>query len=138
LKIPAWKLNGPLKPEPTPDVFKRFLAAAKFLNGFEAMRRLSIANRIKWMKICAMVWGLKERIINDFRFDSDDQKTGLDLDRRLQTLAESQLNRHLIQIDGGMAPDSSLDIRQVNQQKIFVFGVRFSVMENRTLEIDLQ
>jgi len=85
-----------------------------------------------------MVWGLKERIINDFRFDSDDQKTGLDLDRRLQTLAESQLNRHLIQIDGGMAPDSSLDIRQVNQQKIFVFGVRFSVMENRTLEIDLQ
>ena len=55
--------------ESTFDVLVRFLAAVQFLNGFETMRWLSIGNRIKWMKICAMVWHLKGRKINDFRFD---------------------------------------------------------------------
>jgi hypothetical protein len=122
--------------ESTFDVLVRFLAAARYINGFETMRRLSIANRIKWMKICAMVWHLKGRKIDGFRFDNDDQNTGLDLDRRLRALDESQLNRYLAQIDGGISPDSLPDINPINQQ-FYAFGIGFSVVENRILEIDL-
>jgi hypothetical protein len=122
--------------ESSPDVLMRFLAAASFLNGFETMRRLSIGNRIKWMEICAMVWHLKERIILDFRFDTDAEKTGAELERRLQTLDESQLNRYLAQIDAGNKPDSLLNINQDNQ-KITAFGISFSLNGDRILEIDL-
>jgi radical SAM superfamily enzyme YgiQ (UPF0313 family) len=122
--------------EPALDAFMRFLAAVQFSNGFDTMKWLSIGNRIKWMKICAMLWHLKGRKINDFRFDSDDKKAGLDLDRRLQTLDESQLNRYLAQIDAGISPDSLSDISQVNKL-VSAFGLGFSAVGANTLEIDL-
>ena len=122
--------------ESTLDVFVRFLAAVQFFNGFETMRWLSIGNRIKWMKICAMIWHLKGRIINDFQFNRDAKKTGDELESRLRALDETQLNRYLSRIDAGNTPDSLPDIRQANQQ-IFAFGIGFSVVENRALEIDL-
>jgi anaerobic magnesium-protoporphyrin IX monomethyl ester cyclase len=122
--------------EPALDVFMRFLAAVQFSNGFDTMKWLNIGNRIKWMKICAMLWHLKGRKINDFRFDSDDKKAGLDLDRRLQTLDESQLNRYLAQIDAGISPDSYPDISQFNKL-VSAFGLGFSAVGANTLEIDL-
>ena len=118
------------------DVFMRFLAAVQFSNGFDIMKWLNIGNRIKWMKICAMLWHLKGRKINGFRFDNDEKKTGLDLDRRLQALDESQINRYLAQIDAGISPDSFPDISQVDQQ-VFAFGLRFTAIGANTLEIDL-
>ena len=60
--------------EPSHNVFLRFLAAAKFFNGFGTMRWLSIDNRIKWMKICALVWESMRREISDFRFSQDSKK----------------------------------------------------------------
>jgi radical SAM superfamily enzyme YgiQ (UPF0313 family) len=123
--------------ESTSDTLMRFLAAADFQNGFETMRRLTIANRIKWMKICAMAWHLRGRKINDFWFVSDDRKTGLELDRCLGMLDESRLNRYLAQIDGGNAPDSMADIRMVDH-KIYVFGITFSAVEDNTLVIDFR
>jgi len=122
--------------EPAIDVFMRFLAAVQFSNGFDTMKWLNIGNRIKWMKICAMLWHLKGRKINDFRFDNDDKKAGLDLDRRLQALDESQINRYLVQIDARIAPDSFPDISQVNQQ-VSAFGFSFSAVGAHTLEVDL-
>jgi anaerobic magnesium-protoporphyrin IX monomethyl ester cyclase len=122
--------------ESTFDVLVRFLAAVQFLNGYETMRWLSVGNRIRWMKICAMVWHLMGREIDDVRFDSDDKHTGLDLDRRLGALDESQLNRYLVQIDGGISPDSLPGIIPGNHQ-ITAFGIGFSVVGDSTLEIDL-
>jgi hypothetical protein len=122
--------------ESTPDGFKRFLAAAEFSNGIETMRRLSVANRIIWMKICAMVWEVKGREICDFRFGHDSKKTGDDLDRRLQTLDGFHLNRYLAQIDGGTSPDSLPDISWIDQQ-IDTFGICFSVIEDSVFEIDI-
>ncbi len=110
--------------ESTFDVFVRFLAAVQFLNGFETMRWLSIGNRIKWMKICAMVWHLKGSEIDDVRFEIDDQKAGLDLDRRLGSLDESLLNRYLAQIDAGASLDSLPHISILNQH-ISAFGFTF-------------
>jgi len=119
------------------DVFVRFLAAAKFLNGFETMRRLNIGNRIKWMKICAILWHLKRRKISDFRFESDHHKAGFELDRRLQAVDESQLNRYLVQIDAGVSPDSFPDICRMNEP-YSVFGIRFSPTGAGILEINYQ
>lgn len=110
--------------ESTHDAFMRFLATAIFLNGFETMRRLSIANRIKWMKTCALVWHLKGRDIDYFQFDTDDRKTGFDLDRRLRALDELQLNRYLAQMDAGASADSLPHIRILNQH-ISTFGLTF-------------
>jgi hypothetical protein len=93
----------------------RFLAAVQFSNGFDTMKWLNIGNRIKWMKICTLLWHQKDRKINNFRFDIDDQKTGLDLDRRLQALDELQLNRFLAQIDGGASLESLPYISITNQ-----------------------
>jgi len=119
------------------DVFVRFLAAVKFLSGFETMRWLSIGNRIKWMKICAILWHLKGRKISDFRFESDDKKAGFELDRRLQAVDESQLNRYLVQIDAGVSPDSFPDISQINKQ-YSAFGIRFSHRGAGIFEINYQ
>ena len=122
--------------EPAMDVFIRFLAAVQFSNGFDTMKWLNIGNRIKWMKLCAMLWHLEGRKMNVFRFDNDDKKAGLDLDRRLQALAESQINRYLALIDVGISPDSFPDIRRVNQQ-VSAFGLSFSAVGANTIEIDL-
>ena len=117
------------------DVFVRFLAAAKFLSGFETMRCLSIDNRIKWMKICAILWHLKRRKISDFRFESDHNQAGFELDRRLQAVDESQLNRYLVQIDAGVLPDSFPDICRMNRQ-YSAFGTRFSISGAGIFEIN--
>ena len=122
--------------EPAIDVFVRFLAAVQFLNGFDTMKWLRIGNRLKWMKICALMWHSKKREINDFRFDIDDKKTGLELDRRLQILAEWQLNRCLAHIDGGASLESLPDIN-ISNQHISAFGFTFCKAKNRTLEISL-
>ncbi len=88
------------------------------------------------MKICAMVWHLKGRGIDNFRFDTDGKKNGLDLDRLLGTLDELKLNRYLARIDAGNMPDSLSSINQDNQ-KITAFGIGFSIVEDRTLVNDL-
>jgi radical SAM superfamily enzyme YgiQ (UPF0313 family) len=118
--------------EPAIDGFMRFLAAVQFSNGFDTMKWLNIGNRIKWMKICATLWHLKGRKINDFRFDNDDKKTGLDLDRRLQALNESQLNRYLTQIDGGASLESLPHINITNQY-ISAFGFTFCSRDNMAI-----
>jgi len=122
--------------ESSPDVLRRFLAAATFSNGFETMRRLSIGNRIKWMKICALVWHLNGRSIDDFRFETDSERAGGELEKRLKALAETQITRFLVEIDAGRNPAVNADVRRVGRT-INAFGIVFSVLEVRTLEIDL-
>ena len=116
--------------EPAIDVFMRFLAAVQFSNGFDTMKWLNIGNRIKWMKICALLWHLKGRKINVFRFDIDDQKTGLDLDIRLQALDELQLNRYLAQIDGDASLESLPHISITNQY-VSALGFTFCIQEDK-------
>jgi radical SAM superfamily enzyme YgiQ (UPF0313 family) len=122
--------------EPLIDGFARFLAAVQYLNGFDTMKWLGIGNRIKWMKICAMVWHLYGRKINDFQFDHDEKQTGFELDRRLQTQDKWQLNRYLAQIDSGAPLEELPDINIWNQQ-VKVFGFTFCQTKNRTLEFSL-
>lgn len=122
--------------EPVIDIFTRFLAAVRFLNGFETMKRLSIGNRIKWMKLCALIWHLKGREFNDLQFEKDDRKTGLELDRRLRVWDESLLNRSLTQIDAdtpsAFRPDDiSPDLHAS------AIGVKFINADNKILKISM-
>ncbi|MBT8365080.1 MAG: B12-binding domain-containing radical SAM protein [Deltaproteobacteria bacterium] len=114
------------------DVFARFLAAVQFLNGFDTMKWLGIGNRIKWMKICAMVWHSYGREINDFHFNNDDKKTGLELNKRLRIPDDRQLNRCLAQIDNGAPLEELPDINSSNQH-ISAFGFTFCIENNGTL-----
>jgi hypothetical protein len=100
------------------------------------MRRLSIGNRIKWMKICAMVWHLSRRKINDFKFTADSERTGTELDGRLQKLDETKINRWLFQIDSGRPADGFADISQVGH-KITLWGIGLNVVEDKCFEIGI-
>ena len=117
------------------DIFARFLAAVKFENGFAAMRQLSVANRIVWMKICTLVWDLKGKAINKFRFNRDARGTGVELENHLQTLDKSVINKYLVQTDAGIASGSFTEITQ-DKQEIFAFGFRFSIFRDSTIEIE--
>jgi radical SAM superfamily enzyme YgiQ (UPF0313 family) len=118
------------------DVYSRFTAVAKFLNGFKTMKWLSIENRIKWMKLCALAWHFGKGEIYDFRFDMDDKKVGLKLDMRLQNLNEMQLNRYLTQIDGGVCLETMPDI-SISERNISAFGITFYQSRNMAMEISL-
>jgi anaerobic magnesium-protoporphyrin IX monomethyl ester cyclase len=122
--------------EPATDVLMRFLAAARFLNGFNTMKWLSVDNRIKWMKICAMIWHYKNRKIDAFQFAADHHKTGREIDRRLQALDKARLNRCLVKIDDGVAPGLCQDIIQADPH-IFAFGFQFFSVGGRLFEVGL-
>jgi anaerobic magnesium-protoporphyrin IX monomethyl ester cyclase len=122
--------------EPEIDVLMRFLAAAQFLNGFNTMKWLSVANRIKWMKICAMLWQFMAGKISAFKFAEDHKETGLAMDRRLQALTVIRLNQCLAKIDSGVAPDLLQDINRTDQH-ISAFGFIFSPVGDRLFEVGL-
>ena len=120
--------------EPVYDIFVRFLSAVQFENGFDTMKMLSIGNRIKWMKICALVWHLGGRQFNIFRFSQDQEKTGIGLDKRLHALDESRLNRYLNILDAQNAKTSLPDI-VISEPDILAFGLEFCVIKNRIFQI---
>lgn len=122
--------------EPAIDVLMRFLAAARFLNGFNTMKWFSVDNRIKWMKICAMIWQFKHREIDDFQFVADHQKTGRAMDRRLQALNKIRLNQCLVNVDDGVAPELFKDIIRTDFH-ISAFGFLFSTVRGRLFEVGL-
>jgi hypothetical protein len=68
-----------------PEVFSRFLTAVKFQNGFLTMKVLTIPNRLKWMKVCAALWGGAKQRFFQIRFAADDEKEG----ERLNILLEN-------------------------------------------------
>ena len=122
--------------EPISEAFNRFLAAVKFLNGFDTMKCLSIDNRVKWMKVCAVVWHLNGKQINNFRFADDHKEVGIALDRQLQALDGLRLNRHLSRIDSGTSIELFPDIVYSNQC-ISAFRFTFLPDKNKTIEVVL-
>ena len=122
--------------EPLIDVFVRFLAAVRFLNGYDTMKRLSIGSRIKWMKICSLIWHVKDSKINDFQFEVDNQEAGITLARCLQTVDEMLLNRYLARVDAGTSLNLTLDFNFSDGQ-ISAFGSVFFKTNNQVLQISL-
>ncbi len=107
-------------------VFSRFLARVRFLNGFQTMKWIGVANRIKWMKICAMAWHLGRKEVHDFRFNIDSRKTGIEIGKRLQPLSASQLNQYLTQLDAGAAITLFPNIG-ISEEYLYAFGFTFHI-----------
>lgn len=123
--------------EPASDVFNQFLADVRFLNGFQAMKRLGIDNRLKWMKLCALIWHFNQKKTHHFRFENDHPEMGARIDDRLQSLDGVLLDRYLTQIDLGAHPASFADIIHFNQH-LYAFGFTFYPANSRTIEITLE
>lgn len=123
--------------EPDSDVFNGFLEDVKFLNGFHTMKCFCIENRIKWMKICTLIWHFNEQKINNFRFKSDHHNMGREMNDRLQILDVALLDRYLAQIDLGSPLSLFSEIIHSNQN-FFAFGFSFFPDQNRTMKIVLE
>jgi anaerobic magnesium-protoporphyrin IX monomethyl ester cyclase len=114
--------------EPWPEVFSRFLAGVKFRNGFETMKVLSIANRIKWMKACAALWGALESKFSLIHFSADDVTQGRQLNAFLESIPTATIGSFLERADQGekvetVKPDGTLEI----------LGLRFKIEEDKSL-----
>jgi hypothetical protein len=89
--------------------FTEFLTAIKFSNGFRTMKCLRIPNRIKWMKLCAIMWALTGRKLNTLGFQRDNERTGEALDLLLEGVNVHTLNRLLERLEEGIVPDFFLE-----------------------------
>ncbi|NNG07259.1 MAG: radical SAM protein [Desulfobacteraceae bacterium] len=89
--------------------FTDFLTAIKFKNGFHTMKCLSIPNRIKWMKLCAIMWELTGRKLNSLGFQKDKERTGEALNLLLERVNVHTLNRLLERLDEGIIADPFLE-----------------------------
>jgi anaerobic magnesium-protoporphyrin IX monomethyl ester cyclase len=96
-------------PEQSSRVFTDFLTAIRFTNGFHIMKCFSIHNRIKWMKLCAIVWEREGRSFNRLGFDRDNEMVGRKLDVLLYKVDGHMLNKALGDLDQGIAPGSFLE-----------------------------
>lgn len=120
--------------EPMFDLFVRFLSVVEFENGFDTMKMLSIGNRIKWMKLCALVWHSAGRESNKFQFSQDKEKTGIGLNEHLRALDEPLLNRYLIALDTQNL-ETSLPGIIISEHDVTAFGFEFCIANNGTLRI---
>jgi hypothetical protein len=89
--------------------FTEFLTAIKFSNGFHTMKCLSIPNRIKWMKLCAIMWTLTGRKLNRLGFQRDNERAGEALDLLLERVDVHTLNRVLERLEERIVPDFFLE-----------------------------
>ncbi len=88
-------------PEQRFKTFTEFLTAIKFTNGFHTMKCLSIPNRIKWMKLCSIMWELTGRKFNRLGIERDNERTGEALGVLLERVNVHTLNRLLERLDKG-------------------------------------
>jgi hypothetical protein len=96
-------------PEQGFKTFTEFLTAIKFRNGFHTMKCLSIPNRIKWMKLCAIMWEVTGRKLNRLGFERDNERAGEELDVLLERVNVHTLNRLLERLEEGIVPDFFLE-----------------------------
>jgi radical SAM superfamily enzyme YgiQ (UPF0313 family) len=86
---------------PWPEILSRFLAAVKFQNGFQTMKVLSIPNRIKWMKVCASLWGGLGENFSQIHFAAEHEKHGEQLNVFLEKIPAETLNGLIERADQG-------------------------------------
>ncbi len=96
-------------PEQSFSVFTDFLAAIRFTNGFHIMKCFSIPNRIKWMKLCAILWEREGRNFNRLGFERDNEMVGRELDELLDRVNVRILNKALESLDAKIVPESLLE-----------------------------
>jgi len=107
--------------DPWPEILSRFLAAVKFQNGFETMKVLSIPSRIKWMKVCAALWGRLGENFSQIHFAADHERHGEQLNDFLEKIPAATLNGLLERADQGQKVVES----HKTDGPIEILGLRF-------------
>jgi len=82
--------------EKNQQVFRDFLSRISFSNGYDILKCFSIPNRIKWMKLCCILWDSNERSFNKFFFSGANPDPGIILDRGLSGIKDASLDKKLI------------------------------------------
>jgi anaerobic magnesium-protoporphyrin IX monomethyl ester cyclase len=120
--------------EPGSATLTNFLARVRFGNGcYGIMKRFSILDRIKWMKICALAWGLAGSTCELMRFEQE----GEEYERLLEGVPAPILNQMLGMLDGGFkAEEITPDIFRVGKE-IRMFGFRFTLHSEGLIKISL-
>ena len=76
----------------SPSVFRDFLSQISFLNGFHILKRLSVPNRIKWMKFCCLVWNSRSSNFHKFSFSGRNNCFGTMLDKKLSEIRDEWID----------------------------------------------
>ena len=113
--------------------FTGFLATIKFLSGYHSMKCLRVPNRIRWMKLCAVIWGLAGRDFDRIGFDIDNERAGVVLDGVLEKLSEHKLTRVLERLDNGITDEIFSDDIVREGDRIKAFGLEFLFLTDSVL-----
>jgi len=105
--------------------FTHFLADGKFQNGFQVMKRFSVPNRVKWMKICSLVWAPGGKKFNALRFEQDSEILGDQFNRRLEDISSVELNHLLEAYEQGLPLPGISSAFQANGKKCRFYGFCF-------------
>jgi hypothetical protein len=92
---------------PWPEPFARFLAAVNFRNGFQTMKVLAIPNRLKWMKICAALWGGAQGGLSQIWFAADEEKEGERLNDLLETIPAKTIDGFIAGAECAKEPETA-------------------------------
>jgi hypothetical protein len=82
-------------------ILTEFLAEITFFNGFKTMGALSIENRVKWMKLCAILWAWLDNGFHTIGFEKDHETLGKTLDFVLDRIEDQRLNARLRALEHG-------------------------------------
>jgi hypothetical protein len=91
---------------PWPKLLTRFLAAIIFQNGFQTMKVLAVANRLKWMRTCAALWRETKQNFSQILFAADDVKEGERLNDLLETIPAEIIEGFMTRVERKTDPGS--------------------------------
>jgi len=109
--------------------FSRFLAHINFSNGFDAMKCLEVKRRIKWMRLCAVIWAMLDKKFDAAGFDVDSEAVGAMLNSHLQRVNTNTLNMMLKRVESGQPLEEVEGHVTVDGNTISAFGLRFTLDE---------
>ncbi len=115
----------PFSSPPAVSPLTRFLAAVTFLDGYDTMKQLRAENRIKWMKICAIIWQALEQGFDTLRFAKDTEQAGRDTDAVLEPIDGPGLDDRLARPDGAER-DIEVRRRGATVRELTAFGIGFT------------
>ena len=110
--------------EKSPKIFIDFLCQISFINGFYTMISFSVMNRIKWMKLCCILWHYNKRSFDKFRFEKDCVKIGEHLNKCLSKINQKYLHRKLVHEENNITHDSFKEIKEYLYKMNIAFHIK--------------
>ncbi|MBL7069277.1 MAG: radical SAM protein [Candidatus Omnitrophica bacterium] len=101
-------------------------ANVSFGNGFHIMKHLEIDNRIRWMKLTAVLWTLLEKRFNSIRFDNETEEIGPRFNMILQNIP-LLLESALKELDNGSTPADLDKYIEITDNRVDAFGIVFDI-----------